>query len=130
MKRKKADAAPPPPAAAFHAPFAALHALRGQLPAAAPSAPSAPARPAPAGRPAPARAVVRLEKKGRRGKEVTVVEQLSLPSEDMQAWLAELRRTLGCGGAEEEGALVLQGDHRRRVEAFLRARGVARVSVG
>jgi translation initiation factor 1 len=79
---------------------------------------------------APPRAVVRLERKGRRGKEVTVVEQLALSSTERQAWLADLRRTLGCGGAEEEEALVLQGDHRTRVEAYLRARGVGRVSVG
>ena len=74
--------------------------------------------------------MVRLEKKGRRGKEVTVVEKLELSAAERQRWLDELRRTLGCGGAEEEGALVLQGDHRRRVEAYLRTRGVARISMG
>ncbi len=90
-----------------------------------------PARPPPAPHPRapPPRAVVRLERKGRRGKEVTVVEQLTLSAAERLVWLSELQRSLGCGGAEEEGALVLQGDQRRRVEAYLRARGVARVSV-
>ncbi len=127
MSRKKLPPAPPAPAAAFHTPFASLQGLREALPD-GPAARKAPAPPLP--KPAPPRAVVRLEKKGRRGKEVTVVEQLALSAAERQAWLQELRRTLGCGGAEEEGALVLQGDHRSRVEAYLRARGVARVSVG
>jgi translation initiation factor 1 len=74
--------------------------------------------------------VVRLERKGRRGKEVTVVEQLALTASERAGWLADLRRALGCGGTEDEEALVLQGDHRRRVEAWLLARGVGRVSVG
>ena len=120
---------PPPPApeaAAFHAPFAALQGLRAALP----EGPPPKARSTRAPKPAPARAVVRLERKGRRGKEVTVVEQLGLSAAERQAWLADLRRSLGCGGVEEDEALVLQGDQRMRVEAYLRARGVGRVSVG
>jgi translation initiation factor 1 len=121
---KRRPVAAPPKAQPFHAPFLGLGALREALPAGA-------ARPAPAKVPAaPARAVVRLERKGRRGKEVTVVEQLALPRAERQAWLADLRRVLGCGGAEEDEALVLQGDHRKRVEAYLLAKGVARVSLG
>ncbi len=124
MSRKKSAPAEPAPAAVFHAPFARLAPLRETLPA---GAVRAPLRQPPA---APPRAVVRLERKGRRGKEVTVVEQLALSAPERQAWLAELRRALGCGGAEEDEALVLQGDHRRRVTAYLRARGVGQVSVG
>lgn len=122
MTRKKSAVAGPK-AEAFHAPFAGLEKLRDALP-------SAPTNSAAAERAAPPRAVVRLERKGRGGKEVTVVEQLDLSAADRQAWLADLRRALGCGGVEEEGALVLQGDHRRRVAEWLRARGVRRVSVG
>jgi translation initiation factor 1 len=125
VSRKKA---PPPPAAApFHAPFAGLDTLRDVLPVG--PAPAATPR-ARKERPPPPRAVVRLDRKGRRGKEVTVVEQLALTPSERATWLADLRRALGCGGTEEEGALVLQGDHRRRVEAWLLARGVGRVSVG
>jgi translation initiation factor 1 len=141
VSRRKAEPAPEP----FHAPFAGLGALRDALPAVAPASASASTRRPPtasastrrpptasarAERSAPPRAVVRFERKGRGGKEVTVVEQLALPPRELEVWLADLRRALGCGGVEEEGALVLQGDHRRRVEQWLRARGVARVSVG
>lgn len=95
--------------------------------------PPGPARAAPSARAepkVPARAVVRMERKGRGGKEVTVVEQLDLRPAELEAWLKALKQSLGCGGAVEEGALVVQGDHRARVKAWLEARGVKRVSVG
>jgi translation initiation factor 1 len=123
VSRKKAA---PPADAPFHAPFAGLGTLREALPEGPTSA--APTRKKE--RPPPPRAVVRLERKGRRGKEVTVVEQLALTPAERAVWLTELRRALGCGGTEEEGALVLQGDHCQRVEAWLLDRGVGRVSVG
>ena len=121
MSPKKA---PPPPTAGFHSPFAGLAGLKATLPL-GPAAPPVRKERAP-----PPRAVVRLERKGRRGKEVTVVEQLELSACEKEAWLRDMRRALGCGGTLEEGALVLQGDHRQRVEAYLRGRGVARVGVG
>ncbi len=55
--------------------FAALEKLRAQLPVG--NVP--PEKPAPVEKPGPARAVVRLERKHRRGKEVTIVEKLALP---------------------------------------------------
>jgi len=80
--------------------------------------------------PAPPRAVVRMERKGRGGKEVTVVEQLDLPEKDLERWLKALKAALGCGGIAEEGSLVLQGDHRKRIKEILEARGVKKVSIG
>ncbi|HEX8536425.1 MAG TPA: translation initiation factor, partial [Cystobacter sp.] len=78
----------------------------------------------------PARAVVRMERKGRGGKEVTVVEQLGLPEAERDKWLKALKGALGCGGVVEEDTLVLQGDQRERLPALLEARGVRRVTVG
>jgi translation initiation factor 1 len=112
----------------FHNPFAVLKDKLGDLPR-GPEAPRhAKSPPAPAK--GPARAVVRLERKGRGGKEVTVVEQLGLPSGALRDWLDDLKSALGCGGAVEGDALVLQGDHRGRLRALLEERGVRRVSVG
>jgi translation initiation factor 1 len=125
---RKSPARPPAPAP-FHSPFAGLDTLRDALPAGPTADPVVSPR-ARKPKPPPPRAVVRLERKGRRGKEVTVVEQLALTASERAVWLADLRRALGCGGTEDEEALVLQGDHRRRVEAWLLARGVGRVSVG
>jgi translation initiation factor 1 len=126
-KRPKEPPAPPGP---FNAPFAGLAGRLGlpaAPPAAAPASPAAP--PAAPARPAPARAVVRFEKKGRGGKAVTVVEKLGLPPRELEAWLGELKRALGCGGAVEGDALVLQGDARERVAALLERRGVRKVTV-
>jgi len=136
----KKDEAPPPaaPAAPFNPAFAAL---AGRL-AGAPPAPSpAPAaRPAPAagpppparpqGPPPPARAVVRMERSGRGGKTVTVVEKLGLAPRELERWQAELKKALGTGGAAEGANLVVQGDARDRVAAWLTARGVKKVTIG
>jgi translation initiation factor 1 len=81
-------------------------------------------------RPAPARAVVRMERKGHGGKEVTIVEQLELSPQELASWLKLLKQSLGCGGAVESGALILQGDHRERIKRWLEAHGVKKISVG
>lgn len=78
----------------------------------------------------PRRAVVRLEKKGRGGKQVTVVSHLEgLDAAALEAWCVSLRQGLGCGGAVEDDTLVLQGDQRQRVARWLEGRGVGRVTV-
>jgi translation initiation factor 1 len=127
-KRDKRGEAPAAPAAPFNNPFAALASQRESLPQ-APAAPvAAPvAKPEPKG---PARAVVRMERKGRGGKEVTVVEHLELPAPQREVWLKALKNALGCGGAVEDDTLVLQGDQRERLPALLEARGVRKVTVG
>lgn len=78
----------------------------------------------------PARAVVRLERKGRGGKEVTIVEKLELPAPELLRWLKDLKQTLGTGGVVEGDLLVLQGDHRARLRGVLEERGVRKVTLG
>ena len=107
----------------FHNPFAALKDKLGELPRGREETPAK----APKG---PARAVVRLERKGRGGKEVTVVEQLGLGPRELDEWLSALKAALGCGGTAGDGAIVLQGDQRKRLPKILEARGVRRVTVG
>lgn len=126
----------------FHNPFGALESLKNRLPgsggAEAPPSDS-PKPPVPASKPAPnpagagkqyARAVVRMERTGRGGKEVTVVEQLDLQPRELETWLKELKGALGCGGVVEDRSLVLQGDHRKRLPDILARRGVKRVIIG
>jgi translation initiation factor 1 len=109
----------------FHNPFGALAGLKDALPK------GEPPKPPPAKvKKAPPKAVVRMERAGRNGKEVTVIEQLELSPKDKEAWLKQLKSSLGCGGALEEGNLVVQGDHRERVAAWLTKQGVKQVSVG
>lgn len=111
-------------------PFAALAGMRESLPAGE----ATPAEPAPssgAAKPArgPARAIVRYQRKGRGGKEATLVEQLGLAPEQLDAWSRELKQTLGCGGHVDGEVLVFGGDHRKRLAPLLEARGVRRVTV-
>ena len=126
MSRKK----PPAPAAEEPAPFnrglAGLAPLRDSLPSRPGPESPASARVARG----PGRAVVRYERKGRGGKEATVVEQLALPAREREEWLLAMKQALGCGGHLEGEALVLQGDQRGRLRAWLEARGVQRISVG
>ena len=77
----------------------------------------------------PKRAVVRYERSGRGGKEVTVIEQLGLKDAELQIWLKQLKAALGCGGSVEADAIMLQGDHRKRLPAILTKRGVRKVTV-
>lgn len=103
--------------------FEALQKLRDSLP---PGPKPAAAPPASKG---PARAVVRLERKHRGGKEVTIVEKLALKPADLETWCRELKQSLGCGGVVEGDAIVLQGDLRQRVPAVLTKKGVGKVTV-
>lgn len=105
--------------------LAALAALRDQLPS-APAAPAPTAPPKPTG---PARAVVRYERKGRGGKEATVIEKLALAPAVLEVWCKELKSALGCGGMVDGDTIVLQGDLRARLEAVLVRRGVRKVTI-
>ena len=79
--------------------------------------------------PGPARAVVRLERKQRGGKEVTVIEKLALDGRTLETWCRELKQALGCGGSVERDTIVLQGDLRQRLPQLLEARGVRQITV-
>ena len=115
----------------FHNPFGALGAIRDQLPERpAPAVPTPAPKPAKAAPTGPARAVVRMERSGRGGKEVTVIEHLGLPPMDREKWVKALKAGLGCGGQVEGDAIVLQGDHRKRLPALLTARGVRKITIG
>ena len=107
-------------------PWDALEALRGSLPA----GPTQAVTPPSDGPQPPARAVVRMERKARAGKEVTVVEKLGLSAGELETWCRALKQALGCGGSVDGEAIVLQGDLRTRVPAVLTAKGVGKVSVG
>lgn len=115
----------------FNNPFGAVLGRLKELPQQKPASDGQVSAAKPVREPAmgPARAVVRMERKGRGGKEVTAVEQLGIKPDELERWLKELKNALGCGGVVEGDALVLQGDQRKRLPALLAARGVRRVIV-
>ena len=78
-----------------------------------------------ANEPLPARiqAKLRLEKKGRGGKAVTVI--FDLPNNDafLKALAGELKRACGVGGTAVERGVEIQGDVRERVRPLLQGKG-------
>ena len=69
--------------------------------------------------------VVRVwrEKGGRRGKVVTLVS--GLPERGAEAVAGDLKRLCGAGGSIKAGVIEIQGDHREKIAAHLRATGYA-----
>ncbi len=120
----------PPAEALTSNPFARLAHLRDELPVGEEAAPRED-KPASVEAPRrPARAVVRYQRKGRGGKEATIVEQLGLPLEQAEAWCREFKRSLGCGGGVEGESLVFGGDQRERLRPLLEGKGVRRITIG
>ncbi len=75
--------------------------------------------------PVPGRIIARLriEKAGRRGKTVTVVEGLPRNQEFLKALARELKQACGSGGSVVEARIEVQGDHRDRLRSLLAKRG-------
>lgn len=68
-------------------------------------------------------AKLRMEKKGRSGKTVTVVYGLPANDEFLKSLCSELKKVCGCGGSATEDGVELQGELRDRVRAHLSAKG-------
>jgi translation initiation factor 1 len=75
--------------------------------------------------PVPARIVakLRMEKKGRGGKTVTVVYALPRNAGFLKDLTQELKRACGTGGATVDDGVELQGDLRDRVREVLQKKG-------
>lgn len=68
-------------------------------------------------------ALLRLEKSGRGGKSVTVVDGLPKNREFLSRLASELKRACGSGGTAGEGSVEIQGDRRDVLRPLLAARG-------
>lgn len=66
---------------------------------------------------------LRIEKAGRKGKTVTVVEGLPRNPAFLKDLAKELKRVCGTGGTVAEDRVELQGDHCDRLRELLRAKG-------
>jgi translation initiation factor 1 len=64
-------------------------------------------------------AKLRMEKKGRGGKTVTVIAGLPRNAAFLKELCQELKRACGTGGAVSEDTIELQGDLRDRVREYL-----------
>ena len=73
--------------------------------------------------PAKVTAKLRLEKKARGGKAVTVIDGLPDNAAFLDELAGELKKTCGTGGTVRPGAVELSGDVRGRVRTLLASRG-------
>lgn len=74
-------------------------------------------------RPARQKVTVRLDRKGRGGKSVTVIEGLQMPQKESEALLKQLKARLGTGGTVKDTSLEIQGDHRDAIIIVLEKMG-------
>jgi len=73
--------------------------------------------------PSQQKATVRLDRKSRGGKSVTVIEGLQIPQKEREALLKQLKAKLGTGGTVKDTCLEIQGDHRDALMAALEKLG-------
>jgi len=73
--------------------------------------------------PAKVVAKLRLEKKGRGGKTVTVVYDLPQNQAFLKDLCGELKRTCGVGGAVTDNTVEIQGDQVARIRPVLQKKG-------
>ena len=66
---------------------------------------------------------VRLERKGRGGKTVTIIEGIRMPAEDSMSLLRRVKTNLGAGGSLKNDVIEIQGDHRDVIITLLQDMG-------
>ena len=66
---------------------------------------------------------VKREKKGRGGKEVSIVTGFVGDEEDLKELGKELKKSLGVGGSAKDGEIVIQGEHRDKIVEILTKKG-------
>jgi len=80
--------------------------------------------------PSQGRTRVRLERQGRGGKVVSVVENLPGHPERIAALASTLKARCGAGGTVKGRTIEIQGDHRERIVLALAEQGIEAVKAG
>ena len=69
------------------------------------------------------RLIVRIDRRQRAGKQVTLVEGFVGTSADLAALAKTLKTKCGVGGTAKDGEITIQGDLRDKVTALLQSMG-------
>ncbi|MFL5741715.1 MAG: translation initiation factor [Flavisolibacter sp.] len=73
--------------------------------------------------PAQQKLKIRLDKKQRGGKTVTLVEGFSGTEEDLQDLGKKLKNFCGTGGSAKDGEIIIQGDQREKLMQWMNKNG-------
>ena len=74
--------------------------------------------------------ICKFEKKGRNGKPVTLIEGFEGTEEELKQISKKIKTTLGIGGSEKDGIIVIQGDNRDKIMKILKDLGYKTKRVG
>lgn len=96
-----------------------LSALQSSLPQGEDAPVREPSEPA-AGSP---RLDIYFEKKGRGGKQATIITGFTCDDDELKALAATLKQKLGTGGSARGGEILIQGDRRSRLPELLAQMG-------
>jgi translation initiation factor 1 len=69
------------------------------------------------------RPTIKLDKKHRGGKTVTLIEGLQMNYEDLEDFSKQLKTFCGGGGSAKNGEIIIQGDHRDKVLQWFLKKG-------
>lgn len=74
--------------------------------------------------------ICKYEKKGRNGKPVTLIEGFEGSDEELKNISKKIKTTLGIGGSEKDGVIIIQGDNRNKIIQILQDMGYKTKRVG
>jgi translation initiation factor 1 len=74
--------------------------------------------------------ICKFEKKGRNGKPVTLIEGFEGTDDELKNISKKIKTTLGIGGSEKDGIIVIQGDNRDKIMKILQDLGYKTKRVG
>lgn len=73
--------------------------------------------------PSQQRLIVRIDRRGRAGKQVTLIEGFKGSGDDLATLAKTLKVKCGVGGTAKDGEITIQGDLRDKVTALLTSMG-------
>ena len=80
--------------------------------------------------PAAQKLIVKIDRSGRAGKQVTLISGFVGSEEDLASLAKTLKTKCGVGGSSKEGEILIQGDFREKVVEILHKEGYVKAKRG